>query len=146
MKLSALGLGLSSLGAFVATVWIARWAGMDELSPLFFDAGLLTKLVDLTLAAALAGVVVIGLLRPDDDKQDGGSPILTLATWAAPALGALAMAYNALLVWEAASQAHVTHLQVVAPGLAEALLPLSLGLLAGAAAAFLNGRQAPVAA
>jgi hypothetical protein len=137
MKPIAMMFAVLALIAFAALAWLTKVAGGPPIW-IFTGSSSLPKLVDLMLAATLAAVIVIGLVRLARRAKDV-SGLMTLATWWPPAVGALVAAQQGFIIYIATQMAHTAHLRILAPSLCQALLPLTLGLGVGAIAAFLNG-------
>jgi hypothetical protein len=140
MKVTAWTFMVATVAAFAATIAIGRYGGMEGFSPLplFDQAFLNTRLADLWLAGGTAVTAVVGSLQLLTDKGGGRSFFLTIMTWSAPVAGLAAFVERSLTTWAAVREAGGADFILVAPDLAEALLPLSLGLLLGAVAAVLN--------
>jgi hypothetical protein len=112
--------------------WIAEYAKMP-LPYVWLDAPLVAKLADIVLVFDCVAVTVLASLRVDGLTQ--------ALAWAGLAIGALAAFHGGLLTWQAASMAHVSDFSVVAPNVAECLLPLGLGLLPFTVVGLLPARQ-----
>lgn len=145
MKPLPLVLAFLTVAAGAAIVGLAGLAGVP-LVDLFPDAGLMTMLATVLLVLILIAAVIIGLVsRRAPDAGQEGSFMLKLIIWIAVLLGALATAQALVFVQINVAQTHTTNLKVVAPSLAEALIPLTIGLLAGAIATGFNRRVRDVA-
>lgn len=114
----------------VLVLWLCQVAGGMPLSALFYDAFVLTKMIEMLLLLGLVPVAVV----PNGKGQTSG--FLKVALWLSLALGALATLQSVLNTWGAVQRTHTNNLQVVAPSLAEGLVPLGLGLLIAAIAAW----------
>jgi len=99
---------------------------------IFFEAAPSMKAIILALViAAIAAVVVTIRKVASGPHLTGGSAYLSALRLGAPLLGLLGAAYNALLWFIAMARVGVPEMQVLAPGLAEALFLVTLGLLVG---------------
>jgi hypothetical protein len=137
MKLIALLLTALAVAASVATVEIAFYAGMKPsgLSHLFLDSMPTTQLADMLLGLGVAVMVVLGPILLATDRRGDGAGFLGAMAWIGPLLGVVVCLYETMHIWIAVVRTHTTNFRVVAPSVSEALLPLSLGLVAGAMAA-----------
>jgi len=121
------------------------WAGVlyfiDHAGPgltvaqLILDAGPLQKLLilllNLTTLVAI-GFGVMGLF----DRTGAARGVLLALAFGAPALGALGALYGAMVIWTAIQRVGgEVSSQVWAPGAAESLTPLALGLSGATVAA-----------
>ncbi len=138
MKTASLGFGVAGLVALVASAGIATWAGMPLLALLFEGLPSSQLFLDI-LAIALLAVALVGLLRLKRRRGSSRSTFLGVVGWLAPLLGLLKTVLDELTVRQAADAGHVTRFFVVAPGVAQGILPLGLGLIVGALAMLLNG-------
>jgi hypothetical protein len=122
----------AALGAadIVLVLWLCQVAGGMPLSALFYDAFVLTKMIELLL---LLGLVLVAVL-PNGKGQMGG--FLKVALWLLLGLGALGSLQSLSSTWQAMQGTGVSRLQVIAPSLAEGLVPVGLGLLIAALAAW----------
>lgn len=85
------------------------------------------------LGSASVGVTVLKLARPQ--RLDGGSALVSAARWAAPMLGFIGAAHLLLNLMTATTQMGAAiPLAIAAPLLAEALLMVIWGLVAGVVA------------
>ena len=116
----------------------AALAQDQRLTPtgVFFDADPVMKLVMLALVASAIAAVVVGTWKlMSGPRLTGGSAYLSALRLGAPLLGLLGAAYVALFVFIGVSNSPTpVPFGVLAPGLAEAVLVLVLGLFAGAVA------------
>ncbi len=71
---------------------------------------------------------------------------MTILSLLPPGLGLISTLLTALAILQAMRNTNTSDLFVIAPGVAEALAPLAVGLLLGAAAAALRARTTPAAA
>lgn len=144
MRASVLVLGGLTVVGFAATIGMALWAGLPPrlLFALFADAMVTTKLIEMLIVVVMVAAVFIGILHASG-KVSGVSGFLAFVTWAGPILGLIGMGLALMIVWIAVRNTHTTNFMVVAPSVAEGLLPLCLGLLTGTVAAGLNRRTAP---
>ena len=137
MKPLPLALGALTLVAFGASIGLAVYAGMPVhfLPYLFLDAELITKLADMLL------LVMVGLafFLPKGRGQGGGLPMIMSGL--AVGLGLLVSLFNLSMTFRAMQATGTTNLQVIAPGLAEGLLPVALGLLAATVATSRAGKR-----
>jgi hypothetical protein len=115
-----------------ALSWIAEYAKMP-LPYVWLDAPPVAKLADIILVLDFVAVTVLASLRVD--------ALIQALAWAGLAIGALAAFHGGLITWQAASMAHVSRFFVVAPGVAQCLLPLGLGLLPFTVVQLLPARQ-----
>ncbi len=114
-----------------------------SLSPLtvFFDADPVIKLVMLLLTAASLAAVVVSLLKLLSRRRlAGGSAFLSSLRLGGPLVGLLGATYVGLMMFLgiAAAERGSIDLQVLSPGLAEVVLLLLLGFLAGTVAVIAN--------
>lgn len=134
-------LGVAGAGLLVTAVGLGIWAGMpaNPLATLWIlisQAGPLSKLAYLLLT----GVAIwIGLLAPRPSRDPSALMVLGLL---APGLGLAASLMAGLTIRIVMVQTHTTELMVIAPSLAEALAPFSIGLLLGAVALALKAKAA----
>jgi len=105
------------------------------LSPagVFFDASPLVKLIMLALLIATIAVGVVGALKlASGSRLTGGSAFLSAMRLGGPVLGALGAAYVGLMFFIAVSNAPTPPtMGHAAPGIAEIVMVLVLGLFAG---------------
>jgi uncharacterized membrane protein YidH (DUF202 family) len=141
MKFTSWFLLILTAAAFAAVIGIARYAGFQyaELPALFLQATAVVKMVETILILGLIATLVAGVVLMATGKKAGDTLILTLLGWLGVALGLLAFAFAALNIWIAVERTHTTNPQVVAPSVAEALLPVCLGLLMATIASFVGG-------
>jgi hypothetical protein len=125
---------------FRAASWLAGYGGATVFQ-LFIDLDPLTKLGCILLMLGLQVVLLLGVVQLFA-RTAALAAFLRAALWIAPLLGLACAALGGLAVLQASAATHVTRLDVLAPGLAEALIPLALGLQVGAAAAILDGLAA----
>jgi hypothetical protein len=109
-----------AIGVMGAASWIAEYAGMP-LPYVFLDATALTKLADMILALDFLAVTVLAFRRVDGVAQ--------AFAWSGLVIGALAACQSGLITWQATTMTHVSRFSVIAPSVAQSLLPLGLGLL-----------------
>ncbi|MDP1738647.1 MAG: MotA/TolQ/ExbB proton channel family protein [Caulobacter sp.] len=129
--------------SLLATVlFLPAVAHADPLTPLgiFAEAAPLMKLIMLGLVGAtLAAVVVCGIKLASGPRLTGGSAFLSGLRLGGPLAGFLGAAYASLNIFVAiANIPEPVSLKVAAPGIAEALFLLGLGLLTGAVAVIAN--------
>jgi hypothetical protein len=129
---SAWALGALTVLAFVAILAIGRWQCVALLE-MFIDSDIVLKLFDIVLCLAAPLVVIVGLVHLA--AGGGARPLLRVIEWAGPIVGLLGLAYGGLIDLIAIQATQVSRFEVVAPSLAEALLPLALGLLVATLAA-----------
>ncbi|MDQ0466264.1 hypothetical protein QO010_004057 [Caulobacter ginsengisoli] len=111
--------------------WLSKVAGGGlSLLDLFLDAFAVVKLTLILLVP----VLILAVFLPNGRGQAGG--VLKVLMWSALGLAALVTAERVLNIQNAVQRTHTTNLQVVAPSLAESLMPLVLGLLIAAIAAW----------
>lgn len=131
-----------SIAAAVAAIALPAVAHADGLTPvtIFFDAGLPAKLLILALlAATVAAVVVCALKLSSGAKLTGGSAFLSGLRLGGPLAGLLGASYTGLMIFIGLSNtAGPVPMNVIAPGIAEALFILGLGVLAGSVAVIAN--------
>ena len=113
----------------------------EGLTPasILVDAAVPIKLMILALAASLIAAIVVTIRKTVARDVGGGSAYLSALRLGGPLLGLLGATLNAL--WSfigIASIGKSLPLAVFAPGLAEAALVLSLGLLVGVVAVICN--------
>lgn len=139
MKLLPLALGAAALLAFAAIIGLAAYSEILQYLPsLFLDAFLITKLAVVVLLALLGLVALL----PNRSGQAGG--ILTIMGLLAAGFGLMATLLAASNIMRAVAETGTRDLKVLGPSLAEALMPLAVGLLAAfLATARAGGRTAP---
>lgn len=129
---------LSSLAVLTVSVAAASPASAApalSLGGVFGDAALPIKalMVGLMVSVVVAVIITLGKLRTS--QLSGGSAFVSGLRLGGPLIGLLGASLNALWSFMAiASRGETPPLPVVAPGLAEAALVLSLGLIAGVVA------------
>ena len=125
-----MGLMLAAPGAALA----------EPVTPMlvFQHATPLNKVIMLGLVLAILAAIVIGAMKLSAGRS-GGSPFLAALRAGGPLAGLLGGAQAALNSMIGISNVAVTPpLKVIAPGLAEALLLIGLGLMAGVIAVIAN--------
>lgn len=137
MKTSQLVLGGLAAAAVAATFGVCAYAGMP-FQYLLIDADPMIKLIDFAVLGLFGLVLLFGMVR------DAG--FLGAARWLAPLVGLLGAACGLFRTGLAMAHTGTTRFDVVAPSVAEALLPLAVGLVAGALAAVMMPSRAPAAA
>ena len=128
------------LGAAFLWVPTAAWAAPLTLSRVFWDAAPTMKLIMAALLVAAVVAVVMGVLklRPGGALA-GGSAFLSALRLGGPVLGLLGASFVALSMFLGiANSPEPVPMRVLAPGLAEIILLVGLGLLAGAVAVAFN--------
>ena len=143
MKVLPIVLGLAGIALLGSAIGLGIWAGMPAnplttLGILTGQAGSISKLVYLILAAQAVWIAVLAVRRGSGDDPT----VLTILTFVPPGLGLAAALLAGLSIRIAMTQTHTTELIVIAPGVAEAMTILAVGLLVGAAAAALKVRSA----
>lgn len=115
--------------------------GMAHAAPLtlggvFTDAAVAMKLIMLVLLVATAAAVIVGAAKLRSGKTlNGGSAFLSALRLGGPLLGLLGASYVALqMLLGVANSPEPVPARVLAPGYAELVLLIGLGLLAGAVA------------
>lgn len=111
-------------------LWLCNKAGGMPLSALFLDAFVISQLVEILLVLGL----VVAAALPNGRGQVAG--FLKVWLWLLLGLGALGTLRSLSTTLRAMQDTHTTNLMVIAPSLAEGLVPLGLGLLAAAICAF----------
>lgn len=140
----ALALGVVGAALLVATVALAKWAGFEVSSPVIIWqlAGDSLSLVRLALLLQLCSLLAtpilfaVGLSSTTSKRE--GSDGLSVLQFSAPGLGLLAAAYAGWIVYVAMVRTHTVSFLVIAPSVAQLLLVLGVGFLAGAVAAAAN--------
>jgi hypothetical protein len=112
---------------------LARAAVPGRLTPalVFAHAAPLQKLIFLTLAASILATVAITAMKLAQARLSGGSAFISGLRLGGPLLGMLGAAYSALNSAIGVANVNPSNLNVLAPGIAESLLVLGLGVLAG---------------
>jgi hypothetical protein len=146
MKLLTPALAVLTAVVVAGILWLCGYAGMRGVSlwEFYLDSRLPTQLTDLLLSLATVALLVVGLLRGVEGAIVG-APVLKAAIWIAPVLGLVAALQADWETWRVASEVHVHNMRMLAPGLAEGMAPLAIGLLCAticAALAYGVGRQA----
>lgn len=115
---------------------VLAWAAPLTPGGVFLAAGPIPKLLMVGLVLATgAAVVVCGLKLASGSRLSGGSAYLSGLRAGGPLAGLLGAAYTALILLIGLSNAPTPPpLKEVAPGLAEIVLLIALGLLSGAVA------------
>ena len=125
------------LAALIAAP-VSALAQEERLTPagVFFDADPLVKLVMLVLLLATVAAAVVGAVKlASGPRLTGGSAYLSALRLGGPLLGLLGAAYVGLFMFIGISNAPTPpSMTVLAPGLAEIVLLLVLGFLAGGVA------------
>lgn len=125
-----------------AALLIPAAAQAAPLTPvgIFFDAALPIKVIMLgLLGATVAAVVVAAAKLASGPNLTGGSAFLSGLRLGGPLAGLLGAALTSLLIFIGLSNAPgPVPLKMIAPGVAEALTLLALGVLAGAVAVIAN--------
>jgi hypothetical protein len=111
-------------------VWLCNVAGGMPLSALFLDSSPIVQLTDLLLILAL----VLAAVLPNGRGQTGGFQKVLL--WGGLAFAALITLQRLSVIRMAMERTRTTNLQVIAPSLAESLVPFALALLIAAIAAW----------
>lgn len=147
MKVLAIVFAVLAAASGAGVWWLVQLAGGTGLglAELYVNAHPLTKLTDLSIGLMTVATLVLGLVRGKGGAPIGGA-LLRLMIWLAAGLGLLAALQAGLSTWRAAAMVHVTDLRVVAPGLAEALIPFLLGCICAALAAALSPSSRPATA
>lgn len=135
MKPFPLALGVLTLTGFAAIIslWLYSTMPITTLLYVFVDAELITKMVDMLVMLMLAGA----LFLPKGRRGE----LLMIVGWLALGLGLLGTLFNASMIMRAIQMTGTTNLRVIAPGLAEGLLPVTLGLLTVTIAAVRAGKR-----
>jgi hypothetical protein len=147
MKIAPVVLAL--LGAFLLVLAIALgiWAGMPAnplatLKILVLSSGPFAKLAYLVLTFLGIWIAILVVAWFAKGRRSSDPSALALLSLAPPGAGLAATLMTALSIGRVMQQTHTTELMVIAPSLAEALAPLAIGLLLGAAAAVLKAKAA----
>lgn len=135
MKPFPLALGVLTLTGFAAIIglWLYSTMPITTLLYVFVDAELITKMVDMLVMLMLAGA----LFLPKGRRGE----LLMIVGWLALGLGLLGTLFKASMIMRAIQMTGTTNLRVIAPGLAEGLLPVTLGLLTMTIAAVRAGKR-----
>ena len=128
-----------SVTAFVAALAAPAAAlAQERLTPagVFFDAGVEVKLVMAILLAATIAAAVVGVMKlASGPRLTGGSAYLSALRVGGPLLGLLGAAYVGLFMFIGITNAPTPPtITELAPGLAEIVMLLVLGFLAGGVA------------
>ena len=150
MKIAPVVLGVGGALVLVGAIGLGIWAGMPAnplatFGILVLSAGPLTKLVYLLLTGLGIWIAVLGVTSLAKGRS-GDPSLLSILSLLPPGAGLLATLLTGLAIVRAMRNTNTSDLFVIAPGLAEALAPLGVGLLLGAVAAALKARVAPAAA
>ena len=133
---------LAASSLLAAALFLPAVAEASPLTPMgiFADAGPLMKLIMLALVAAtLAAIAVCAIKLASGPRLSGGSAFLSGLRLGGPLVGFLGAAYITLSIFIGISSLpEPVSLKVAAPGIAEAILILGLGMLAGAVAVIAN--------
>lgn len=119
-----------------ATAWAAPLTPLGIIG----DAALPAQFIMLGLiAATVAAIVICGLKLASGSRLTGGSAFLSGLRLGGPLAGLLGASYTGLMIFIGLSNAPgPVPMQVIAPGIAEALFILGLGVLAGSVAVIAN--------
>lgn len=99
---------------------------------IFFDAALPVQIIVIALiAAAIAAVAVTVKKVASGAHLIGGSAYLSALRLGAPLLGLLGAAFNGLMMFMALARFGDQPINVLAPGLAEAMFLVVMGLIVG---------------
>ncbi|MFC5345958.1 MotA/TolQ/ExbB proton channel family protein [Brevundimonas staleyi] len=107
---------------------------MPALTPatIFLDAALPVQIIVVALiVAALAAVAVTAKKVASGSHLTGGSAYLSALRLGAPLLGLLGAAFNGLMMFVALAKFGDQPINVLAPGLAEAMFLVVMGLIVG---------------
>lgn len=130
------------LSLATAALAVPAIAQASPLTPLgiFGDAAPPMKLLILALVAAtIAAVAVCAVKLASGSKLTGGSAFLSGLRLGGPLAGLLGASYTSLMIFVGLSNTPgPVPMQVIAPGIAEALFILGLGVLAGSVAVIAN--------
>ena len=107
---------------------------MPALTPvtIFFDAALPVQIIVVALiAAAIAAVAVTIRKVASGPHLTGGSAYLSALRLGAPLLGLLGAAFNGLMMFIGLARFGDQPINILAPGLAEAMFLVVMGLIVG---------------
>ena len=128
------------LGAMLGVTAVG-WPAVVHAAPLtlggvFADAAVTMKLIMVLLLVATVAAVVVGAIKlRGGNALNGGSAFLSALRLGGPLLGLLGASYVALqMLLGVANSPEPVPARVLAPGYAELVLLIGLGLLAGAVA------------
>jgi hypothetical protein len=143
MRTLAILLILLAITVIAGVVGFAYWAGfqgspLDFAAALFADAPLMSKLLSLIqVPLALLGVV-FGLVMALDLSRERHSVVLTVLSILPPLLGILLLINQGAYIHRLVVDTNTPNPKVYGVPVAEALLPLGIGLLSGTPAAIAN--------
>jgi hypothetical protein len=131
--------GLLAVLVLGGAVGLSLYSGLEPWY-LYDTGGALTGLSNVLL------VILLLVVAFAPAGRGPGTSWLAVIMWPGLALGAAATLLDELTTAAAAGHTHTTNLKVIGPGMAGGLLPLGLGLLVVAVAAFRVSRRrtAPV--
>ncbi len=143
-------LGVTGGVVLAGALGLGIWAGMPAnplttFGILVLSAGILTKMVYLGLVGLAIWIAALGVACLTKGRADDPSA-LAILSFLPPGLGLSATLLAALSIARAMQATHTTELVVIAPSLAEALAPLGVGLMLGAAPVALRLRFPPALA
>jgi hypothetical protein len=143
MRGVAAALGIAGAILVLGAIGLAEWAGLrgglgQVIATLFLDSKPTTHLAYVVLLINLVAVLVVGALAWLKRPREASSEALTVLSFTPPDLGLATAAYAGFTIHQAMVATGTTKLQIIAPGLAEAILVLGAGVLVGATAAALN--------
>jgi hypothetical protein len=149
MKIAPVALGVGGALLLAGAIGLGIWAGMPAnplatLGILVLSAGPLTKLAYLLLTGLGVWIAVLGVTSLARGRT-GDPSLLSVLSLLPPGVGLFATLLTTLSIARAMQATQTSDLFVIAPGLAEALAPLGVGLLLGAVAAALKAPVAPTA-
>lgn len=125
---------LAALALIAAALPGAAWAGPLNPTIVFMDAAPSMKLVMAALILASVAAIAIAVRKlMAGPNLSGGSTFLSALRLGGPLIGLLGGAYNGLAMFMGLSRGPQPF-HVVAPGLAEAMLIILLGLVCGVVA------------
>ena len=107
---------------------------MPALTPasIFLDAAVPVQVIVVALIATAVAAVVVTIRKvASGDHLTGGSAYLSALRLGAPLLGLLGAAFNGLMMFIALARFGDQPINVLAPGLAEAMFLVVMGLIVG---------------
>ncbi|PTS88166.1 MULTISPECIES: hypothetical protein [unclassified Caulobacter] len=140
MKVAAVAFSVLGTGLLGFAYGLAVWAGMPAnplatLGMLLGYSGALIKLALMVLGLQLIAILAVAVPRLLKPSVDPDRSLLTVFSFLPPGVGLAASLLDGLTILNVMQRTNTTSLMVIAPSLAEAIMPLALGLLIGALAA-----------
>jgi hypothetical protein len=143
MRTFAILTTLFAIGVIAGAIAFTYWSGfqggpLDLAASLFANAPLMTKVLSLIQVPLALFGVVFGLVIARDLSRERHSVVLTVLSILPPALGVLLLINQGVYIHKLVVETNIADPKVYGVSVAEALLPLGIGLLAATPAAIAN--------